>query len=119
MRQQYDSKTWEFFVSQVHGKYEGLVKKLHDIDVDILLNFVKSEGKYQYLIVLLASVMAIAMSMGMYSSSFLLADPTFKCYEGTKLVSCKEAVFNKLYCPDKYNEDQIDWKFNSWAKEGN
>lgn len=69
--------------------------------------------------------MSITMSMILYASSFLLADPSFNCYDDKgNLFPCKEEQF----CAKYYNSSQvkdfdlnssplINWHYESWTKQ--
>ena len=102
------------------GQYEDVVHQFKELNIDKMIHFVGSEGRYQWTIIILASVMSILMSTILYSTSFLLADPDFKCYtpDGLTLESCKETDFCLRYWdPPTYKEAQIEWNYNSWTKE--
>jgi MFS family permease len=109
-----------FNLSELTGQYEDVVHQFKELNIDKMINFVGSEGRYQWTIIILASVMSIMMSTVLYSTSFLLADPDFKCFapDGLTLETCKETEFcAKYWDPPTYTKEQIDWNYNSWTKE--
>ena len=66
--------------------------------MDQMLEFVGHENRYQYTIIILASLMSITMSMILYASSFILVDPNFNCYDLEKnIVACSETEFCERY----------------------
>ena len=82
-----------------------------------MIDYVGSEHRYQYMLIAQAAIMSIVMSMILYSSSFILADPTFTCKNGlecTEIIYCAE---NPGVTHLNYPEGSIDWKYNSWSKQ--
>ena len=63
--------------------------------------------------------MSATCCMILYASSFLLADPDFKCPSNDgSLQSCTETDFcAEFWNPPTYTPDQINWHYNSWTKQ--
>jgi hypothetical protein len=80
VRHDADTHTNIFGLSELRGELMDTVEKFENLDMDQMLEFVGTAGRYQYTIVALASFMSIIMSMILYASSYLLAEPGFKCY---------------------------------------
>lgn len=108
-----DPKTQTLFIRKLQGKFENIQEEYLDIDMDNLIEFIGTEGKYQYSLIILVSIMSIVMSMVQYSTSYVLADPDFKC-DGK---DCSETAFCTMY-PNEADwvEPNIDWKYDSWVK---
>ena len=76
-----------------------------------------AEGRYQYFLVFQASLMSMVMSMILYSTSFILADPDFYC-GGRNGATCSEDQFcAKFPNPTSWTENNVDWKYGSWVQE--
>jgi hypothetical protein len=124
VRQKYDTHTHIFNLSELHGEFHDIHEKFINIDVDKLIEFVGHEGRYQYTIIAIASLLAIMMSMILYSPSFILAEPNFLCQdsEAGKLSPCNESEFcdaNWLgYQKNPLDyQNQIIWHYGSWVQE--
>ena len=58
-----DEKFKVLNVRKMDGKLGNLVDEYLNIDMDHMLNFIGTEGKYQYTLIVLVSIMSIVMSM--------------------------------------------------------
>lgn len=90
-----DTHTNIYNFTELHNMGDNVIDAYEEMDIDEILEFVGHEGKYQYTMVMLASIMSIIMSMIMYASSYLLAAPEFyqSINEGTKWQSLTEKNF--------------------------
>lgn len=96
----------------------NMINSFRSLDLDDLIQKVGSESVYFKLMMMQFALLVTVMAGISYLTSFLLADPDFTCYDpsGNK-TSCSEADFCKKYWPDKYNKNQINWKYTSWVEQ--
>lgn len=134
-----DTHTNIFNLSDLQGEEQSKIERYENIDVDQMIDYIGSEGKYQYSVIAQASLMAVVMSMILYASSYLLSEPTFECpVTGTEIIDKSKCVMD-YFCtnfPTEYaglpfpkgwptsdNEDPdhpgffVDWKYHGWTQD--
>ena len=98
VRHEYDKATQIFNLSEMHGQFVDVVSAYKKVNIDEvitiffsitvkiklkqlsqLLVFVGTDGKYQKVLILQAAIMSIAMSMILYSTSYIFATPDYYC----------------------------------------
>jgi hypothetical protein len=68
-----------FFLTSINRAISDLAEGYLSLDIDALIDYVGTEGRYQYFLVYIASLMSMVMSMILYSSNFIIVDPDFYC----------------------------------------
>jgi hypothetical protein len=134
-----DTHTNIFNISELHGEEASKIKRYENIDVDQMIDYIGSEGKYQYSVIAQASLMAVVMSMILYASSYLLSDPSYDCsLTGSNIIpksQCDSDYFCKFFPTDTAglpwpkgwptidNQDPerpgffVDWKYHGWTQD--
>jgi hypothetical protein len=134
-----DTHTNIFDLTDLGGEDQSKIERYENLDVDKMIDFVGSEGKYQYSVIAQASLMAVVMSMILYASSYLLSEPSFECpLTGSEIIDKSKCVMD-YFCknfptenaglpypegwPTKDHQDPnhlgffVDWKYHGWTQD--
>lgn len=119
----YDTKTICVNLSELHGQPQDTAYAFINMNLDKVIELVGAENRYQVILTIQACFMSIVMAMIIYSASFLITNPVFKCVIDGVKEECKETEWCNLYKVDYLNGKavlgEINFKYPGWTKTKN